>query len=132
MKFLVQALNKLIYEAFAKQTDFLDMKDIVSIKFCNLRYKRKHEGDSYVEVRVDFYNKEGVLVKDDLWSTGDTARIYKAFENIFSRKFGYSTSQYTVYCDAQKNVDTIYRITQSKNGPNVSGTVNHYYLKTAL
>lgn len=135
MKFLVQALNKLIYRHFVKEMDLLNSKDIVSIKFCNIWYIRKHGKNSYVEVRIDLYNKEGELDKGGLWSIRNAEGIHKAFENIFPRKFRYSTLEYTVHCDAQKNVDTIYHVIQSKNGPNSSGsgkTVNNYYLKTAL
>lgn len=135
MKFLVQALNKLIYMQLAKELDFLNIKDIVSIKYSLIRYNRKNGKNSYMEMRVDLYDKEGKLDKGGLWSTRNTARIHKAFENIFPRQFRYSTLEYIVYCDAQKNADTLYRVFQSKNGPNSLGsgkTVNNYYLKTAL
>lgn len=135
MKFLVQALNKLIYTHLVKELDFLNSKDIVSIKYCIIRYSRKNGKNSYVDVRIDSYNKEGELDKGGLWTLRNTERIHKAFENIFPRQFRYSTLEYYVYCDAQKNADTLYRVIQLNNSLNSLGsgkTVNSYYLKTAL
>lgn len=130
MKFLAQALNKLIYTDLAKQMDFLDIKDIVKIEFTLINYRRNGK-NNYVDARVTLYNRAGAI-DEDLWSMHNVSRIHKAFENIFSRQ---SALEYTVYCDAQKNVDTVCRVILSKNGPNSLGsgkTVNNYYLKTAL